>query len=78
VTDQLDLARRLRISAPEVVLVLIRFRKSVRVRLWGRALHSWRKGEVDRVSMAIAAVLFAQGCAEPVVQPPAVPLARVA
>jgi hypothetical protein len=68
----------LRVSLPEVDLVLIRFRKSVRVRLWGRELHSWRKGEVDRVAIAIAAVLLAQGCAEPVAQPPAVPLARVA
>jgi hypothetical protein len=58
--------------------VLVRFRESVGVRLWGRELHSFRKGEVHEVSMAIAAVLLAQGCAELVVSPPAVPQARAA
>jgi hypothetical protein len=58
--------------------VLVRFRESVRVRVWERELRSFRKGEVHRVSMAIAAVLFAQGCAEPVADPPAVPQAGAA
>ena len=58
--------------------MLVRFTESVGVRLWGRELHNFRKGEVHRVSMAIAAVLLAQGCAMPVAQPPAVPRARAA
>jgi hypothetical protein len=58
--------------------VLVRFTQSVGVRLWGKELHSFQKGEVHRVSMAIAAVLFAQRCAEPVGQPPALPHARAA
>lgn len=58
--------------------MLVRFIGSVRVRLWGRELHSFRKGEVHRVSMAVAAVLFAQGFAEPVAQPPALPEACAA
>jgi len=56
--------------------VLVRFNESIRVKLWGRQLHSFRKGEVHRVSMALAAVLFAQRCAEPVAQPPALPQAQ--
>jgi hypothetical protein len=57
--------------------VLIRFKTSVKVRLWGKELHSFRKGEVHQVPMAIAPVLFAQGCAEPVAQPPAMPQAQL-
>jgi hypothetical protein len=56
--------------------VLLRFTSAVRVRLWGRELHSFRKGEVHNVSNAIAAVLFAQGLAEPVATPPALPVVR--
>ena len=56
--------------------MLIRFKKSVKVRLWGRALHSFRKGVVYQVPIAIAPVLFAQGCAEPVAEPPAMPQAQ--
>ena len=56
----------------------MRFNESIRVRLWGRELHSFRAGEVYNVSTAVAAVLLAQGCAEPVAAPPAVPHARVA
>jgi hypothetical protein len=58
--------------------VLIRFTESVRVRLWGKQLHSYRKGEIHRVSIAVAGVLLAQRCAEPVVGPPAIPQAEVA
>lgn len=58
--------------------MLIRFTESVGVRLWGKALHNFRKGEVHRVSMAVAAVLFAQRCAEPVDEPPALPHAQAA
>ena len=57
--------------------MLIRVRQAVRIRLWGKVLHSFRKGEVCHVSIAIAAVLFAQGCAEPVSEPPAVPHAQL-
>ena len=56
--------------------MLLRFTSAVRVRLWGRELHSFRKGEVHNVSTAIAAVLCAQGMAEPVAKPPALPAAR--
>ena len=53
--------------------MLIRFKESVRVRLWGKDLHSFRRGEVHNVATAIAGVLLAQGCAEPVSRPPAYP-----
>ena len=53
--------------------MLIRFTESVRVRLWGRELHSFRKGETHNVSTAIAGVLLAQKYAEPVARPPAMP-----
>ena len=58
--------------------MLVRFVESVGVRLWGKALHNFRKGEVHHVSMAIAAVLLAQRCAEPVPKPPALPVAKAA
>jgi hypothetical protein len=61
--------------------VLIRFKESITVRLWGKQLHSFKKGEVHNVSLAVVAVLLAQGCAEPVAKPPVMPqqaLARVA
>ena len=73
-----DLARTLPMHRTEVANVLMRFNESIRVRLWGRELHSFRAGEVYNVSIAVAAVLLAQGCAEPVAEPPAVPLVRVA
>ena len=57
--------------------MLIRFKKSVRVRLWGKELHSFRKGDVHTVPIAIAPVLFAQGCAEPVALPPSLPHAQI-
>jgi hypothetical protein len=61
--------------------VLIRFKESVTVRLWGKRLHSFKKGEVHNVSLALVPVLLAQGCAEPVAKPPVLPqqvLPRVA
>lgn len=58
--------------------MLVRFTESVRVRLWGKELHSFRKGEVHTVSIAVAGVLLAQRCVEPVAQPPAIPQVRVA
>ncbi|HEY6360441.1 MAG TPA: hypothetical protein VIX63_05015 [Vicinamibacterales bacterium] len=61
--------------------MLIRFKQSVTVRLWGKELPRFRKGEIHHVPMAVVAVLLAQGCAEPVARPPAMPsqaLARVA
>lgn len=58
--------------------MLVRFTESIRVNLWGRQLHSFRKGEVHQVTMAVAAVLFAQRCAEPVARPPALPEAQAA
>jgi hypothetical protein len=53
--------------------MLIRFKESVKVRLWGKELHSFKKGEVYNVSIAVAGVLFAQRCAEPVAAPPVMP-----
>jgi hypothetical protein len=41
--------------------------------LWGKELHRFRKGEVHEVSIAVVAVLLAQGCAEPVAAPQAIP-----
>jgi hypothetical protein len=46
--------------------VLIRFKESVRVRVWGKEMSRFRKGEVYAVPTAVAGVLLAQGCAEPV------------
>ena len=46
--------------------MVIRFKESVRVRVWGRELSSFRKGEIHTVPTAVAGVLLAQGCAEPV------------
>ena len=56
----------------------MRFNESIGVRLWGRELHNFRAGEVYDVSTAVAAVLLAQGCAEPVADPPAIPDRQVA
>jgi hypothetical protein len=50
----------------EVMAMVIRFKESVRVRVWGRELSNFRKGEVHAVPTAVAGVLLAQGCAEPV------------
>lgn len=58
--------------------MLVRVVRSVNVRMWGKAVHSFRRGEVHRVPMAIAAVLFAQRFAEPLAEPPAVPAAKAA
>jgi hypothetical protein len=55
--------------------VLIRFTESVKVRLWGKELHSFKKGEIHNVPMAVVPVLLAQGFAEPVARPPALPQA---
>jgi hypothetical protein len=46
--------------------MVIRFKESVRVRVWGKNMSSFRKGEVHAVPTAIAGVLLAQGYAEPV------------
>jgi len=46
--------------------MVVRFKESVRVRVWGRELSSFHKGEVHTVPTAIAGVLLAQGCVEPV------------
>jgi hypothetical protein len=46
--------------------MIIRFKESVGVRVWGRELTNFRKGEVHTVPTAVAGVLLAQGCAEPV------------
>ncbi len=46
--------------------MVIRFKESVRVRVWGKEMSSFRKGEVHAVPTAVAGVLLAQGCAEPV------------
>ena len=46
--------------------MVIRFKQNVRVRVWGKQLSSFRKGEVHAVPTVVAGVLLAQGCAEPV------------
>jgi hypothetical protein len=46
--------------------MVIRFKESIRVRVWGRELSKFRKGEIYSVPTAVAGVLLAQGCAEPV------------
>ena len=46
--------------------MVIRFKETVRVRVWGKEMSSFRKGEVHAVPTAVAGVLLAQGCAEPV------------
>jgi hypothetical protein len=46
--------------------MVVRFKESVRVRVWGRELSSFRKGEIHNVPTAVAGVLLAQGCVEPV------------
>jgi hypothetical protein len=46
--------------------MVIRFKESVRVRIWGRAMSSFRKGQIQDVPVAVAGILLAQGCAEPV------------
>ena len=53
--------------------MVIRFMESVKVRLWGKELHSFKKGEVHNVSIAVAGVLLAQGFAKPVATPPVLP-----
>jgi hypothetical protein len=53
--------------------VLMRFNESVKVRLWGKELHSFKKGEIHNVSVAVGGVLLAQGFAEPVAKPPGMP-----
>ena len=52
--------------AREIGTMVVRFKQSVRVRVWGRELSNFRKGEVHSVPTAIAGVLLAQGCVEPV------------
>jgi hypothetical protein len=46
--------------------VVIRFKESVRVRIWGRQMSRFRKGDIQEVPTVIAGVLLAQGVAEPV------------
>jgi len=50
----------------EVTAMVIRFKESIKVRVWGRELSNFRKGEIHAVPTAVAGVLLAQGCAEPV------------
>lgn len=44
----------------------VRFKEAIRVRLWGRELSSFHKGEVTDVPVAVAGVLLAQGYVEPI------------
>ena len=46
--------------------MVIRFKESIRVRVWGKEMSNFRKGEVHAVPTAVAGILLAQGCAEPV------------
>ncbi len=48
--------------------MVIRFKESIRVRLWGRETSHFKKGEIHTVPTVVAGVLLAQGCAEPVVE----------
>lgn len=48
------------------ITMVVRFKETVRVRVWGRELSNFHKGEVHSVPTAIAGVLLAQGCVEPV------------
>jgi len=56
----------------------IRFKESIRVRLWGREMTHFRKGEIHAVPTVVAGVLLAQGCAEPVVEDSTPQVAAVA
>jgi len=60
------LASRLQDAQWEETAMVVRFKESVRVRIWGRELSNFRKGEVHSVPTAVAGVLLAQGCVEPV------------
>jgi len=61
------LARTLQLGAGEGdITMVVRFKETVRVRVWGRELSNFHKGEVHSVPTAIAGVLLAQGCVEPV------------
>ena len=44
--------------------MVIRFKESVRVRVWGKQMSRFRKGEVHAIPDVVAGVLLAQGCAE--------------
>jgi hypothetical protein len=46
--------------------MVVRFKESVRIRLWGKEFSSFRKGEIQAVPVSVAGVLLAQGCVEPV------------
>jgi len=46
--------------------MVVRFKESVRVRVWGKELSNFRKGEIHSVPTAVAGVLLAQGCVEAV------------
>ncbi len=46
--------------------MVVRFKESVRIRLWGKEFSSFRKGDVQAVPVSVAGVLLAQGCVEPV------------
>jgi hypothetical protein len=47
----------------------VRFKESIKVRVWGRELSSFHKDEIHDVPTAVAGVLLAQGCVEPVPDP---------
>jgi len=51
--------------------MIVRFKESVRIRLWGKEFSSFRKGDVQAVPVSVAGVLLAQKCAEPVSSPEA-------
>jgi len=46
--------------------MVVRFKESIKVRVWGRELSSFYKGEIHDVPTAVAGVLLAQRCVEPV------------
>jgi len=46
--------------------MVVRFKESITVRVWGKELSSFYKGEIHDVPTAVAGVLLAQRCVEPV------------
>ena len=43
----------------EVTAMIVRFKESIKVRVWGRELSNFRKGEIHAVPTAVAGVLLA-------------------
>ena len=46
--------------------MVVRFKESITVRVWGKEMSRFRRGETHEIPLAVAGVLLAQGCVEPV------------